>query len=89
MANIQSQIKRNRQNEKRRQVNQARRTRIKTRLRTFRRAVESEDVEAAEEAFREAMSALDRAAGKGVIHANKAARHKSRMTRDLEALRTG
>lgn len=86
MANLQSQIKRIRQDEKRRQRNQVRRTHFKSRLRAFRQAVEAGDGQAAREAFREASSALDRAAGKGVIHDNKAARHKSRMARDLKAM---
>lgn len=86
MANIQSQIKRNRQDAKRRERNKARRTRVKNRIRAFREAVDAGDVDAAREAFREATSALDRAASKGVLHANKAARKKSRMARDLAAL---
>ena len=86
MANIKSQIKRNRQNEQRRQRNKAVRSRLKTDLKHFREAADSGDRDAAEEAYRVASSALDRAADKGVIHDNNAANHKSKMAKKLTAL---
>lgn len=86
MANIRSQIKRNRQNEDARQRNKAVRTRLKTRLKHFRVAAETGDREAAESAYHVAARELDKAASKGVIHANNAANKKSRMAKRLAAL---
>lgn len=86
MANIKSQIKRNRQNEAARQRNRAVRSRLKTRMRTFRTAAEAGDREAAEAAFQEAARELDKAATKGVIHSNNAANKKSRMAKRLTTL---
>ena len=78
MANIASQIKRNRQNEKRRQRNKAVRSEVKTRV---KRAVEASDTGAdhVDDATRIAMKRIDKAAAKGVIHKNQAARRKSRL----------
>lgn len=84
MANIASQIKRNRQNEKARVRNKATRSAIKTALKRFDAALEAGDTAAAQQAYANAASKLDRAAGKGVVHANFAANHKSRMARRLE-----
>ncbi|MDX1621570.1 MAG: 30S ribosomal protein S20 [Nitriliruptorales bacterium] len=86
MANIKSQIKRNRQNEKRHERNKAVRTRLKSARRAFLEAVETGDREAAEEAFRHATRVFDKAASKGVIHPNNAANKKSKMAKKLEAL---
>ena len=86
MANIKSQIKRNRQNEARRQRNKAVKTSLKTELKKFRTAVEAGDKAVAEETFRSATRALDKAATKGVIHANNAANKKSKMAKKLQAL---
>ncbi|RME07461.1 MAG: 30S ribosomal protein S20 [Anaerolineae bacterium] len=86
MANIKSQIKRNRQNEKRRLRNRVFRGRARTFVKKARLAIESGDVEAAREATRMAVSALDKAAEKGVIHKNNAARRKSRLMKRLAAL---
>ncbi len=86
MANLQSQKKRIRQDERRHKRNQAHRTRARGRVKEFQQAVADGDEEAAREAFRAASSALDRAASKGVIHDNKAARKKSRMARDLRTV---
>jgi small subunit ribosomal protein S20 len=83
MANIASQIKRNRQNETARMRNKATRSAIKTALKRFDAALESGDTAAAQEAYAAATSKLDRAAGKGVVHANFAANHKARMARSL------
>jgi small subunit ribosomal protein S20 len=84
MANIKSQIKRNRQALRRRLRNKGVRSELKTKVRRFEEAVEAGDKSAAEEALREAVRAYDKAAAKGVVHANKAANKKSRLTRRLE-----
>ena len=82
MANIKSQIKRNRQNEKRRLRNKAVRSELKTRV---KRAVEAAEAgaENAADAARIAMKRIDKAAAKGVIHKNEAARRKSRLAKRL------
>lgn len=80
MANIKSQIKRNRQNEVRRQRNKATRSELKTRRRNAEAAARNGD-DAALELHRVAVKRIDQAAAKGVIHKNKAARDKSRLAR--------
>lgn len=84
MANIASQIKRNRQNERARVRNKAARSGIKSSLRQFEAALEVGDTAAAQQAYTSAASKLDRAAGRGVVHANFAANHKSSMARRLQ-----
>ena len=86
MANIKSQIKRNKQNEVRRQRNKAVRSALKTRVRHFHLAAESGDVDAATEAMRVACRELDKAASKGVIHKNQAANRKSAITQQAAEL---
>ncbi len=87
MANIKSQIKRNKQNEKARQRNQAVKSRLKTAVRKFRELAESgEDKDAAVAAGRDAMRALDKAAAKGVIHDNQAANRKSSIAKTAASL---
>lgn len=81
MANIRSQIKRNRQNEARRRRNQAVRSELKTRAKAALVAADSGDPEAAEAALRTAQQRLDRAAAKGTLHRRTAARRKSRLAR--------
>ncbi|MHB8669351.1 MAG: 30S ribosomal protein S20 [Acidimicrobiales bacterium] len=82
MANIKSQIKRNRQNEVRRLRNKAVRSEIKTRVKNAARAAESGVApDEAVEALRMAVKRLDKAAAKGVIHPNQAANRKSRLMR--------
>ena len=85
MANIKSQIKRNRQNEKRRLRNRAVRSEINTRTKAAIDAAEHDD-ETAEESLRQAVKRIDKAAAKGVIHKNTAARRKSRLTREIQRL---
>ena len=85
MANIASQIKRNRQNETARVRNKASRSAIRTALKRFDLAVDSGDTEAAQAAYNAAASKLDRAARRRVVHPNFAANHKSRMARRLHA----
>ena len=86
MANIKSQIKRNKQNEKARQRNQAVKSRLKTAVRKFRELSEAGDKDAAVAAGRDAMKALDKAASKGVIHANQAANRKSSIAKKAATL---
>jgi small subunit ribosomal protein S20 len=85
MANIKSQIKRNRQNEKRRVRNKAVRSEIKTRTKSAVTAAES-GAETSVEALRTAVQRIDKAAAKGVIHKNQAANRKSRLMRRIASL---
>jgi small subunit ribosomal protein S20 len=86
VANIKSQIKRNRQNEKRRMRNKAVKSELKTLVRTFRETAASGDAEATDRALRVASRKLDKAVSKGVIHRNQAANRKSAMARQAAAL---
>src|SRR5579864_6374348 len=79
VANIKSQIKRNKQNEKARQRNKAVKSSLRTAVRKFREAADAGDTEAATVAMRTASQNLDKAASKGVIHKNQAANRKSAM----------
>jgi small subunit ribosomal protein S20 len=83
VANIKSQIKRNRQNEKARVRNKAVKSELKTAVRKFREAAEAGDAAAASNAMKSAARKLDKAASKGVVHKNQAANRKAAM-----ALRT-
>ena len=84
MANIKSQIKRNRQTEKRRLRNKGVRSELRTRTKAAVMAAESgEDTEAA---LRLAIKRIDKAASKGVIHKNTAARKKSRLVKQVSRL---
>jgi len=86
VANIKSQIKRNKTNEKARQRNKAVKSALKTSVRKFNAALEAGDKDAANERAREATRALDKAASKGVIHANQAANRKSSISKKAAAL---
>ena len=86
MANIKSQIKRNRQNEARRLRNKAVKSSLKTAIRRFNEAVQSGDQEAASATLREASRKLDKAVSKGVIHKNQAANRKSAISKRLTTL---
>jgi small subunit ribosomal protein S20 len=86
LANIKSAIKRNRQNEKLRLHNRVFRGTARNFVRNARLAIESGDVEAAREATLNAVSALDKAASKGVIHKNNASRRKGRLMKQLAAI---
>ncbi len=81
MANIKSQIKRNKQNERARQRNRAVRSALKTASKKVRLAAASGDPEAALQRAREAARAYDKAASRGIVHRRTAARHKSRLAR--------
>jgi small subunit ribosomal protein S20 len=81
MANIKSQIKRNRQNAKRAEGNKAVRTALKTSTKKVRASVSAGDAEEATAQQREAARALDKAASKGIVHKRTAARRKSRLAK--------
>jgi small subunit ribosomal protein S20 len=81
VANIKSQIKRNKQNEKARQRNKAVKSELKTYVRHFRQAAEAGDEEQTAAAMRAAFVKLDKAASKGVIHKNQAANRKSAISK--------
>ena len=85
MANIKSQIKRNRQNEKLRLRNKSVRAELRTRTKSAVAAAESGGEESVE-ALRLAVKRIDKAAAKGVIHKNTAANHKSRLVRRVAAM---
>ncbi len=84
MANIKSQIKRNRQNEKRRLRNKAVRNEMRTLVKSANDAIDAGDDDAAEKVD-QAYRRIDTAVHKGVIHSNEAARRKSRLTKRLNA----
>jgi small subunit ribosomal protein S20 len=86
MANIKSQIRRNRQNEARRARNKSVRSYLKTKSKRFTDALDDGDAQAAREALEVASRELDKAAAKGVIHKNKAANKKARLAKRLNAL---
>ncbi len=80
MANVKSQVKRNKTNEKRRQRNKAAKSELKTRIKTALQATEQGDEQAAEH-VRMAAKRLDKAAARGIIHPNQAANRKSALMR--------
>ncbi len=86
MANIKSQIKRNRQNDKRRLANRVYRGEARTAVKDARTAIDAGAPESKEE-LRRAISALDKAAEKGVLHKNNAARRKSRLMKAFTAMK--
>ncbi|RME69699.1 MAG: 30S ribosomal protein S20 [Chloroflexi bacterium] len=81
MANIKSAIKRARQNLKRREYNRYYRKTARTYVKKARKLIEANELEAAQEVIQQAYKALDKAAQKGVIKRNNAARRKSRLMR--------
>ncbi len=86
MANIKSQIKRNRQNEKRRLRNKTVRSEMKTRTKAALAAADAgADADNVDSAAQLAMKRIDKAAAKGVIHNNQAARRKSRLVKRTAA----
>lgn len=86
MANIKSQKKRILTNEKARLRNKAVKSSLKTSIRKFREAADAGEVEVATQAARDACRALDKAASKGVIHANQAANKKSAIAKRASSL---
>ncbi|MDG9721365.1 MULTISPECIES: 30S ribosomal protein S20 [unclassified Streptomyces] len=87
MANIKSQIKRNKTNEKARLRNKAVKSSLKTAVRKAREAAAAGDVEKATEYQRLAARQLDKAVSKGVIHKNQAANKKSALSQKVGALK--
>ena len=86
MANIKSQIKRNKQNQKRRMRNRVYRGTARTYVRKAEAALKVGDAQASQEETLKAIKALDKAASKGVIHKNNAARRKSRLVKKLNSM---
>lgn len=88
MARHASAMKRARQNEKRRLRNKARKTRVKNLVREVRRAVAQKDLEAATAALQKAVPVIAKVAGKGTLHWRAAARKISRLTRQVNTLKS-
>jgi small subunit ribosomal protein S20 len=88
VANIKSQIKRIGTNERARLRNKAVKSSLKTSVRRFREAADAGDVAQTQELLRAASRQLDKAASKGVIHANQAANRKSALAKRAAALQT-
>ena len=86
MANSAQARKRARQAENRRQHNAGRRSLMRTEVKKVIKAIDAGDKAAAEAALKSAAPVLDRMAGQGLIHKNKAARHKSRLNAQIKAL---
>lgn len=86
MANIKSQIKRNKTNEKARLRNKAVKSELKTYVRKVREAIAAGDKEGAEKEFLVAARKLDKAHSKGVIHKNQAANRKSKLAKQINKL---
>lgn len=86
MANIQSAKKRARQAEASRLRNASQRSMLRSSIRKVVKAIESKDKPGAEAAYQAAVPVLDRYASRGLIHKNKAARHKSRLAAHIKAL---
>ena len=86
MANIKSQIKRNRQNEAAHERNKSVKSALKTAIRRFREAADAGDAEKARALAAEANQKLDKAASKGVIHKNQAANRKSAILKKAASL---
>ncbi len=87
MANHVSALKRVRQTAKRTEVNRNNRSRVRGTLRKMRETVAAGNKEAAEQQFRETVSALDKAIQKGVLHKNTAGRYKSRLAARVKAIK--
>jgi len=86
LANSAQARKRARQAEQHRQHNMARRSMMRTSIKKVIKAIDSGDKEGATSAYQDMTSMVDRMAGKGIIHKNKAARHKSRLHSKIQAL---
>ena len=89
MARIQSAVKNIRKNRKRNAVNTARRSRLRSQLRKLRALLVEKDAAGARRELTRTLSILDRSVTKGILHRNTAARHKSRLTRQVNALGGG
>lgn len=89
MPNTTSAMKRVRQNARRQALNHWRKRRIKDQIKTFLKAVQEQDVKAAEGEYRRACSILDKIACTSTLHRNTASRRKARLARRLNALKSG
>jgi len=86
VANIKSQIKRNKQNDAAHERNKSVKSALKTKVRKFREAAEAGDADQAKTLANDASRALDKAASKGVIHKNQAANRKSAIAKTASGL---
>jgi small subunit ribosomal protein S20 len=86
VANIKSQIKRNKTNQKAQERNRAVKSEVRTAVRSARDAIKAGDKDKAAEAAKVASRKLDKAAQKGVIHKNQAANRKSALTKQAQSL---
>jgi small subunit ribosomal protein S20 len=86
LANSVQAKKRARQNEKRRQHNASLRSMVRTYIKKVNAAIESGDQAVAQDAYDASVPVIDRMADKGIIHKNKAARHKSRLNAQVKAM---
>ena len=86
MANSRQATKRARQSEGRRQHNAALRSKMRSCRKRVVNAIDSGDKKAAESAYKDAVPLIDNSAGRNIIHANKAARHKSRLNTRIRAM---
>ena len=86
MANSPSARKRARQAENRRQHNASLGSMVRTSIKKVVKAIDAKDIDAAKVAYTAAVPVIDRMADKGIIHKNKAARHKSRLNAQIKAL---
>jgi small subunit ribosomal protein S20 len=88
LANTPQAKKRVRQSEKRRQQNMSMRSQLRTSIKKIHSALAANDKNAANTSFREAQPVIDKMVSKGIIHKNKAARHKSRINAQIKKLAT-
>ena len=88
MANIKSAQKRARQAVERRARNMSQRSRVRTHIKKVLAAVEAGDREAAEASYKAAVPVIDAMVNNGILHANKAARHKSRLNAKVRELQS-
>jgi small subunit ribosomal protein S20 len=86
VANSVSARKRARQAERHRQHNASLRSHVRTKIKKVLNAIEAGDKPAADEAYKAAVPAIDRSVSQGIMHANKAARHKSRLNQHLKGM---
>lgn len=86
MANTAQARKRARQAEKKRLHNSGQRSTMRTGIKSFIKAIDAGDKSAAQEAYKASVSVIDKAITKGLVHKNKAARHKSRLNNHLRSL---
>ncbi|MFK8015419.1 MAG: 30S ribosomal protein S20 [Gammaproteobacteria bacterium] len=86
MANSKQAAKRARQNDKRRLHNMAMRSKVRTYMKKVTAAIDAGDKDTASSAFKAAQPMIDGMVNKGILHKNKAARHKSRLLRSIKAL---